>query len=87
MVGRWLIVGLTLGTLGHFFFFLFFLSSCWKRRFCDCSFVRTELVPRGLTFYFIAIFIFFLIEKVMIDETKSQALIRIYDTFLMSVII
>ena len=75
-----MMIGLTLGTLGHSI--PFFYELVRKRRFCDCSIDRTGLVAFGDI-----IFCDFKSEKMMIIETKSQALIRVCDTFLMSVII
>jgi len=63
-------VGLTLGTLDHLFLELVLVASL-----CDCSFDRTELC-QGVCMWS---------EKMMIVETKSQALNRIFGTFLMSV--
>ena len=59
-----LMVGLTIGTLGHFFSKLVLEVAS----LCECSFVRTELCPGG----------FMGNEKMMIVETKSQALNRIF---------
>ena len=76
-------VGLTLGTLGHFSsFYYFFLGLVLEASLCECSIDRTELISLKTR-----ILLFLYYEKMMIDETKSQALMRVNGTFLMSVFI
>ena len=74
-IGRMLLMkGLTLGTLGHIFLLL--LKLVLEASLCDCSFGRTELVLWCPAFNW---------WENDDYKTKSQALIRISDTFLMCV--